>query len=154
MQFLLSDLQIHHSVKKEERFEPKPFLGDPPDLIDFKSPVHAKVVAELITGEVLVSGDVSTVITCSCARCLTNFDKKIDAKFKQSFEEVEPVVDVDYFIKEAVVLDLPLKAVCKDDCLGLCPTCGQNRNEALCKCPAVDAHPAWGALKEIKFPQK
>jgi uncharacterized protein len=63
-------------------------------------------------------------------------------------------VDVSYYIKEAVILDLPIKAVCQEKCLGLCPICGQNRNEVKCTCKDTAQNLKWEALKELRFPQK
>ena len=152
MQFLFSDLKNNRFIEKEEKINPVPFLGSPPDFVEFNSPVYAKVRAELINTEVLVSGEVSTFLTCSCARCLKSFNKKIEGDFKQSFEGADDIIDVSTYIKEAVILEFPIKAVCEDDCLGLCPTCGKNKNEVKCNCPSTDVHPGLDVLKEFKFP--
>lgn len=153
MQFLLTDLRNHRHLQKQEQINPNPFLGTPPDFVEFKAPLEARVQAELIQSDVLVTGEVSTVFTCSCARCLNNFDKPVTSKFKQTVDPVDNVVDVDYLIKEAVILDLPLKAVCREECLGLCPVCGKNKNEADCGCEVPTGAQAWDVLKNIQFPK-
>jgi len=45
---------------------------------------------------------------------------------------------------------LPLKAICREDCKGLCPHCGKNLNQEQCNCAEPMEDPRWSALKEIK----
>lgn len=49
-------------------------------------------------------------------------------------------------VREQVLLSLPSRTLCKSDCKGLCPRCGQNLNASLCNCDAVPADPRWNAL--------
>lgn len=58
-------------------------------------------------------------------------------------------VDVDPLVAEQVVLAVPMKPLCQEDCRGLCPTCGANRNEAACDCAPDTADPRWGALAAL-----
>src|SRR5205809_123791 len=51
-----------------------------------------------------------------------------------------------------VVPDLPLVPLCADDCLGLCPTCGANRNDDPCDCAAQARDPRWDALRALVIP--
>jgi uncharacterized protein len=61
----------------------------------------------------------------------------------------EGIVDLASVVHDEVFLELPMTPLCKDDCAGLCPKCGQNLNEARCKCqPEVD--PRWHALRGMK----
>jgi uncharacterized protein len=53
-------------------------------------------------------------------------------------------------LREQVFLALPLKAICRDDCRGLCPHCGKNLNVEACDCAAPLEDPRWSALKEIR----
>jgi uncharacterized protein len=53
-------------------------------------------------------------------------------------------------LREQVLLAVPLKVVCREDCKGLCPTCGKNRNTEPCSCAATLGDPRWSALKEIR----
>jgi uncharacterized protein len=53
-------------------------------------------------------------------------------------------------LQEQVLLALPLKIVCRDDCKGLCPQCGKNLNEGPCACVVQVEDPRWAALKEIR----
>lgn len=61
----------------------------------------------------------------------------------------EPEIDTRELALEQMQLAVPMKPLCREDCKGLCGTCGQNLNEGSCDCePATD--PRWAALKELK----
>jgi uncharacterized protein len=53
-------------------------------------------------------------------------------------------------LREQVLLALPLKAICREDCKGLCPHCGRNLNQELCNCAEASEDPRWSALKDIR----
>lgn len=58
-------------------------------------------------------------------------------------------VELRPILLEQIQLNIPMRVVCSDDCRGLCPECGQNRNTSPCSCaPAVD--PRWGALAGLR----
>ncbi len=52
-------------------------------------------------------------------------------------------------IKEQILLALPVKRVCREDCKGICPVCGANRNEVACDCHEKPADDRWAALKNL-----
>jgi uncharacterized protein len=49
-------------------------------------------------------------------------------------------------VREQVLLSLPTRTLCKPDCKGLCPRCGQNQNLATCSCEQTPSDPRWNAL--------
>jgi uncharacterized protein len=49
-------------------------------------------------------------------------------------------------VREQVLLSLPTRTLCKPDCKGLCPRCGQNQNLAICSCEQTPSDPRWNAL--------
>ena len=53
-------------------------------------------------------------------------------------------------VREQVLLALPLKVICREDCRGLCPHCGKNLNTERCSCAEPVEDPRWSALKEIR----
>jgi uncharacterized protein len=53
-------------------------------------------------------------------------------------------------LREQVLLSLPAKTLCKPDCKGLCPRCGQNRNTAACNCEEAPSDPRWEALSGLR----
>jgi uncharacterized protein len=60
-------------------------------------------------------------------------------------------IDVDPLVREQVLLALPMHAVCREDCKGLCGSCGQNLNEGQCGCAKTQVDPRLAALKNFKL---
>ncbi len=149
MQFSITELRVHKTLQKKDRLDPAVVLGPAPDMITFASPILAEVKAELLEAEVLISGTVQADLRCACSRCLTEYMLPLKTTFRQSSVATEEPVDALPFIKEAVLLDLPLKTLCRESCQGLCPTCGVNRNEAPCTCESKKESPRWTALRNF-----
>ena len=61
------------------------------------------------------------------------------------------VVDVAGLAREALILGLPAQILCREDCPGLCPTCGQDLHSGTCSCQAVPSDPRWERLKDLRL---
>ena len=72
-----------------------------------------------------------------------------DADLIQSVYENE-VIDVDELVREQVLLALPIRALCSEECHGLCPVCGSDKNTKDCGCETVTVDPRWSALAQLK----
>jgi uncharacterized protein len=59
-------------------------------------------------------------------------------------------LDTAPLVAEQVQLNLPARVLCREDCAGLCPRCGRNRNEGPCACPPPEPDPRWRGLGELK----
>ena len=122
-----------------------------------------------MTEGVLVTGTVSAPLTGQCARCLDPLTDELDVDFCELFayrdsatdetteqDEVFRVdgelLDVEPVVRDAIVLALPWTPLCREDCPGLCPECGQR----LADVPAGHAHdqldPRWAALAAFRQP--
>jgi uncharacterized protein len=53
-------------------------------------------------------------------------------------------------LREEILLALPMQRVCREDCKGICPVCGQNRNQNECRCHTETVDDRWAALKQLK----
>lgn len=97
-----------------------------------------------------------------CDRCLTDVVKDYDMAFEHilvnelnaaySDEFIlleDSKLNMDELVVADILLELPLKILCKDDCKGLCPICGQNLNEKECGCRTEQLDPRLEALKEL-----
>jgi uncharacterized protein len=62
---------------------------------------------------------------------------------------VDDRVDLGPLVRDAIVLELPMAPLCRDDCAGLCPVCGANRNEGDCGCVAP-RDPRWANLDVLR----
>ncbi len=58
-------------------------------------------------------------------------------------------LDLDELLYSEVIVNLPMKHLCKEDCKGICPKCGKNLNEGKCGCPEKEIDPRLSALAEL-----
>jgi uncharacterized protein len=142
-------------------------------------PLAAEGVAELLPhtgGEVRVKGRVKAALETACDRCLGKATFAIDAPFDlfykpasaiaQKEEEVAidegeaemafysmPGLVLEDILREQVLLQLPMQTVCSENCKGICPVCGANRNETDCHCEVHPSDDRWSALKNIHIEQ-
>ena len=59
-------------------------------------------------------------------------------------------LELEDVLREQVLLAVPIKTVCRIDCKGLCPRCGQNLNQGSCTCQTAQDDPRWYALRDLK----
>ena len=125
--------------------------------------------------EFLLSGSVEYTADLLCSRCLDPFPFAIRSEFHltylprpaaesaESLEDVEvageqldeeyydePQIDLRPVILEQVQLSLPMKALCAEDCKGLCVVCKGNRNRSACECAVEESDSRWDALRGIR----
>ncbi|HVB28943.1 MAG TPA: DUF177 domain-containing protein [Terriglobia bacterium] len=133
-------------------------------------PLTVKGEAELAGKEIRISGHVSARLETACDRCLEQVKLPVELDFDLPYrpmeeiareEEVEVEEDdlqVGFYsgeglnladvVREQVVLSVPLKVVCRPDCLGLCPVCGVNRNVEPCSCSSQHGDSPFAILKK------
>jgi len=123
--------------------------------------VAADLVLESLRGGALVAaGTIDAPWAGECVRCLGLARGRLHVAVRELFdpdsdnEETYPLdgdqVDLEPLVRDAVLLELPLAPLCADDCQGLCPVCGVNRNQTSCTCAAEARDPRWAALDELK----
>lgn len=116
---------------------------------------------ESVVEGVLVTGTAEVPLVGECARCLRRFEDHESYDLQELFfypgrdaEEdalfiEDDLVDLDPVLRDAVVLELPFTPLCRDDCLGLCPTCGFVLNDDPDHSHGEQVDPRWGALKNL-----
>ena len=119
------------------------------------SPLVVDVRLESVTEGVLVTGTVTGTVTGECGRCLTGFTEDLAVDFVELFaypdsateETTDPDevprldgdhLDLEPVVRDAVVLSLPLTPLCRPDCGGLCPECGERLDDL----PEDHTHPS------------
>ena len=128
------------------------------------APVVAHVdVTRLLSG-LLMRLRLQAIITGPCHRCLedAHVPVAIDAREYQADQpapgaEADEVcdylhgdeLDVGTWAADAIVLSMPHKILCREDCKGLCPSCGQDLNAGPCQCPPPEPDERWGALRRL-----
>jgi uncharacterized protein len=117
-------------------------------------------VLEWVSDGILATGTVSADWTGQCRRCLKPVEGRAEARFQELFEpqsregETYPLlgdrIDLGPLAQETLLLELPLAPLCKEDCAGLCPTCGADLNAGPCGCEAEATDPRWAALDALR----
>ncbi len=106
----------------------------------FRQPIQYELNVSLAGKILLVRGRLETVARYTCSRCLKKYDGPIRIENFQVQREVDDpggTINLTDEIRADMILALSIKPLCKPDCLGLCPICGQDLNERPCGC-AVD----------------
>ena len=124
--------------------------------------VDVALVLQSFSGGLRAKGRVSAPWFGICRRCSmavvgvaqVPVDERFVDHLESGDEEAYPIendfVDLAPMVHDAILLELPLAPLCREDCRGLCPYCGIDRNEASCDCSApVD--PRWATLDGLRF---
>ena len=119
----------------------------------------------------LVRGRLAGAVTVPCDRCAVSTRVDVDQSFDLFEEEglpdgenLEPgllrrrghrlELDVGGMLWEEFVLALPVKPLCSEGCLGLCPSCGRDLNTGTCSCASVESDPRLAALRGLTIDKK
>ena len=125
-----------------------------------------------IVKDIRLRGRLSAGLELQCARCLDPVPQQVDREFELLYRPLgadagrdelsvtDAEAEIGYYqgegilledvLREQVLLALPLKIICRDDCKGLCPQCGKNLNQEQCSCAGPAEDPRWEALKDIR----
>ncbi len=106
------------------------------DIIKFRGPVQVKAEISKITNALTVDLDIKASLYCLCSRCVEEFDSLLHKhlRFSCPIDRKTQLIDLDPNIREEIILEYPVKPLCRPDCLGLCVKCGQNLNLKKCNC--------------------
>ena len=125
-----------------------------------------------IVADIRLRGEFQGKFEIPCARCVEAVQVPLEAEFDLIFRPAEadaeapersitaPETEIGYYqgdsllledvLREQVLLSLPVRTLCKPDCKGLCPRCGQNRNSQPCHCDEGPSDPRWEALAGLR----
>jgi uncharacterized protein len=151
-----------------------------PGVIEFEdelrqtSPIVCKGEAALpsdMLAEIRVKGSLEVDMEAPCDRCLEPAQYPIRTQFNLLYQPNRPEfapeehvakdeIEIGFYdgdglvlediLLEQIVLALPMQKVCKADCKGICPNCGQNRNLASCSCQVKLSDNRWAALENLR----
>lgn len=134
---------------------------------NFNNRINITSQVDKRVGNVVVKTEVTTKADFQCDSCLVDFTDTLQESFTllytsdKSFfeadeEDVVPLVrsktseiDLKAGVRDALLLAIPIKVICSDECKGLCPECGANLNEALCECTKESVDPRWAGLRKL-----
>lgn len=140
--------------------------------VNLSQPATVSGKIRLSRNEVSVAGHVETQAQLDCDRCLKPVQLPVSADFALEYitgadyesssvaalsEEEMTVsvfdgeaIDVDEIVKEQILLAVPARTLCQEDCKGICPQCGVDLNTGQCNCAADEVDPRWAALKKLR----
>jgi len=123
--------------------------------------------------DVALRGSLKTKLEVVCGRCLQPVELPISADFNERFvrdigwaaEEQHELlaedlnvsvfdgegIELDELVREELLLAVPVNVLCREDCKGLCPICGIDRNLNACQCEVDEVDSRWQKLKELQM---
>jgi uncharacterized protein len=162
LRIMVTDLLRRPGAKRAVHLEaPLPDLGAGPVVVPADEPVRVDATLERIPEGIVVRGEVDVTWTAECSRCLEPLRDTLAVGIDELFEP-HPVdgetyalqgdsIDLEQVVRDAVLLELPPAPHCREDCRGLCPTCGADRNAGDCGCVESDDDPRWAALRSLEL---
>ncbi|KMT21474.1 YceD family protein [Clostridium cylindrosporum] len=128
--------------------------------ISLNSPLNVKGNAYFDGEVVTLVGTITTILKMQCSRCLTELDYHMSIEFEDEFSKFdfsedryliseEETIDLTNMVTDNMILHLPVKVNCDENCKGLCPKCGKNLNKGLCSCTLEDVDPRLEVLKNL-----
>lgn len=115
---------------------------------------------------VRMNGEIHLILHMPCSRCLRDVSVPMDIDFERelAFDRIRSgdvedldeynyidgnLLDVDRFVRNELIVHLPMRVLCREDCRGLCPVCGKDLNEGDCGCDRTSADPRMSAIRDI-----
>jgi uncharacterized protein len=174
----IKELELH-PLDFEEKFAPDviDLGGEARQCTPLQTSGRAEVVEEhhgkhLVIKDLRLRGKLAVGLDLQCARCLDPVRREVGREFELLYRPLgadagrdelsvtDAEAEIGYYqgegilledvLREQVLLALPLKVTCREDCKGLCPQCGKNLNQEQCSCAAPAEDPRWDALKDIR----
>ncbi len=149
----------NESVKLETEVDMSP-VGE--QAAAFTGPVAAEICVHNHAGLVELEAEVSFEYQFDCDRCAKTVNRKFAYEFRHILvlqlsedngddyiEAPDYKLDIDALLRDDILLELPSKLLCKEDCKGLCIKCGKNLNDGSCSCETQETDPRMAILKQL-----
>ena len=162
-------------IRFDEAFEPGQ-IEFASENLEQVTPLKAVGSAELLKntgGELRIQGRYTVEFTAPCDRCLVTARHALDTGFDLFYRPVKEIareeeveidegeaqigfyedggLELEDILREQILLALPMQRVCSEDCKGICPVCGTNRNQNTCDCNTPTGDDRWGALRKLEI---
>jgi uncharacterized protein len=127
--------------------------------------------AAYVNNRVLIKGSWQAGLTGECSRCLEETSFTLEESFDEEFVHLQTgesgrilntasekdeqflfkgeLLRLDEYFRHSFFLSQPLKILCREDCKGLCPICGRNKNKSSCSCTDESIDHRWAPLKKL-----
>lgn len=129
-----------------------------------KAPIDI-TIANRENKRLLIRGDVDLTVSIPCSRCLedvpTDIHFSIDKELELNGTEVNDTemeetdyliglnLDIDKLIYGEILVNWPMKVLCRQDCKGICKVCGMNLNKGNCDCQRTELDPRMAAIQDV-----
>ncbi len=146
--------------------------GDSRKNFHFTDPIRIQMKLSCTGRMVRMTSRIEARVEWVCDRCLEPFTKTLVSEYSLNLkpkpvspfpEEIELTredLDTEFYegdeidftplVQDQLLLAFPLKALCREECRGLCPICGKNMNQEVCKCPKATVDPRFERLKSFR----
>lgn len=150
MKLILSEFEEGISIPVEGAYDAKTIEVEFPDML-YTTPIFLKGEAEKSPGMLRLQGVLSASVRRICGKCLKEKNEALSFPVDWIFDlsdkdAVEPLENV----RELLIVEHPLVHLCKENCKGLCPQCGVDRNEVACICKENGYHASPVIIKKEK----
>ncbi|MDF2883370.1 MAG: hypothetical protein K0R54_3927 [Clostridiaceae bacterium] len=158
----LNDLLAKKNIsKKLDLIIEENSFKDSDEEIKFLTPIVFDGNIDIIGDIINLTGTVKTKIQLICSRCLEPFPYDISLEINEKFSNLianedddiifldSDTIDITEIIVNNIILTLPIKRLCKENCKGLCQQCGSNLNNSVCNCVKDDIDPRLAKLKDL-----
>ena len=162
----LNFTKISRSEGIKEEFDMTDHLDDSTfefcgEKLDIVSPVTVKGSAVNYEGKISVDFRITAQVERTCSRCLESFKEEVQVDSNYVFVKEAKDDKEDYYIYKSDKVDitdivlgdiaakLAMKPLCNENCKGLCPVCGKNKNSIDCKCKSEEIDPRMQALSKL-----
>lgn len=130
--------------------------------VAFAEPMIVSGFVKNMAGYMFLSAQVKGSYQTQCARCAEPVCSELEISFEKDIASGDVSRENDDYVfiedkkldlivpvEEQLMLEMPSKTLCREDCRGLCPKCGKNLNEGACSCPAHEPDPRLAILKTL-----
>ncbi|MEK7250693.1 MAG: DUF177 domain-containing protein [Bacteroidota bacterium] len=134
----------------------------------FRADVDVEAALDKTPTQILLTSKIRTTANFECDRCVAPFEEELSPSYKMlyvfegsdtghldpsEFQVITPgnnVIDITEDVRQTILLSVPLKLLCNENCKGLCPSCGKNLNEGECFCKEELLDPRWEQLRKLQ----
>ena len=135
---------------------------------EFHGDLHVDATLEKSGTQMFLRARISTTAEFQCDRCLAPFSEQVAVAYRMVYvmngaetgnmdpseiQRIAPgvnIIDITEDVRQTVLLSVPLKRLCREDCRGLCPHCGKNKNNESCTCTGAETDSRWEKLRFIQ----
>lgn len=138
MKILLNDFRAHEPLTLEEEISPEDLDLDI-GIMHFPDNLALKMEAWKSGDEVTIQAHIEGMRNFTCSLCLEEFNNLFEKDFTLHYDiKGLDSISLDSDVRDEIIMEHPIRALCRPDCRGLCPFCGANLNHEKCECKSKE----------------